>query len=73
MIDRNFRNLVVQAFDQSRDEAVHAMEWDQGFATLSSHGFERAPGVANAIPGQSASHSVCDSALDALEPTVLTL
>ena len=72
MVDGDFSDLVAQAFDQSRDEAVHAMERDQGFSALLPHGFQRAPGVAYAIPGEPASHSVSDPTLDALKPTVLT-
>ncbi len=72
MVDGDFSNLVTEAFDQSRDEAVHAMERNQCFATLLPHGFQRAPSVAHAIPGEPASHSVGDPALNALKPSVLT-
>ena len=70
MVHWDFGDLVAEAFDQGRDETVHAMKGNQGFATLTAHRLERAPGVTYAILGEPAPHSIRDLALNPFEPGV---
>ena len=49
MIDGDFGDAEVHAANEGWDEAVHAVEEEEGFTTGLAHDFEGAAGVADAI------------------------
>ena len=49
VIDGDFGDAEVHAADEGRDEAVHAVEEEEGFTTGLAHDFEGAACVADAV------------------------
>ena len=49
MINGDFSDAEVHAADEGGDEAMHAVEEEEGFTTGLAHDFEGAAGVADAI------------------------
>ena len=71
MIDRNLHQPITRAFDERRNEAVHAFEWHERADAFAPHRFQRATGVAHAIPGEPAPHRICDPAGNAFHASCL--
>ncbi len=49
MIDGDFGDAEVHAANESGDEAMHAVEEEEGFTTGLAHDFQGAAGVADAV------------------------
>src|SRR6188472_1567970 len=62
MIDRDLDQSIPGAFDQRRNEPVHALERDECPDTFAAHCLERAPGVAHAVLRKTAPDKVRNSA-----------
>src|SRR5437764_1884573 len=71
MVHRDFDETETGAFHQRGNETMHAFERQQRADTFASHRFQGAPGIAHAIPGETAPHKICDTAGDALHHRVL--
>ena len=71
MINRDLYQFVAHAFNQRRNKAMHAMEWDKGFPALAPHRLKRTAGIADAVPGEPAPDRIGNPALRALEPAIL--
>src|SRR5437588_2730574 len=70
MVHRDFNEAETGAFHQRGNETVHAFERQQRADAFASHRFQGAPGIAHAIPGETAPHKICDTAGDALHHRV---
>src|SRR5437899_3845845 len=73
MIDRDFHKAITGAFNERRNETVHAFERHKRADAFAFHCFQSAPCVADAILCETAPDKICDAARDPFYHGVLAL
>ena len=71
MVHRNFNQSIARASNESRNESMHPLKWNQRVNTFTAHRFERAPGVAHVILRKPAPDKICDPTGQTLRHRVL--
>src|SRR5205807_7553567 len=72
VIHRNFDQAIARAFDQRRDETVHALKRNKGANAMAPPRFQSATGIAHALASKTAANKIGDAAADAFDPGVFS-
>src|SRR5690242_1252455 len=73
MIDRDFNQSITRAPDKGGNETVHSFERNEGGNTFALHRFHAAPGIADAITGETAPDKIRDPARGAFHGRVFSI
>lgn len=73
VMDWNFRDFVAGIFNEGRQEAMGALEGDDGFDAFPAEGLERAARVMDSVSHEAAAHKIGDAAGEALDERVLAM
>src|SRR5207253_88833 len=71
MVHRNFNQSIARPSNESRNESMHPLKWNQRVNTFTAHRFERTTGVAHVILRKPAPDKICDPTGQTLRHRVL--